>query len=353
MDRTGGGESAEELAETGSQLEAETDDGANNPPRPPDPFFLVFWIFIAVTVLAIAGIVRWNFLPPGDRYFWPVSGDDWAAWGTWASAVGAIGAVYFAAQSIKHTIEAQKGTERELKADREHDRREREQERALVREEREALKQEIDQLALEEARQLSFKYHWGPPPPDSDYLVVQHEQWKNQEEYEALRQSGIEAEEEDDDRQLPFVHVLIRNDSKDLIFNDLSLWLLEKNLEVISISLADRGIPATRRSAEYLDGSPPAWVWRNDYEDLLLPGTNQWSLGSIQPSSQMLVKLEFKTSQFYDSWDPIHLWPPQQTWAKPRNLLFGYRDQAARHWVRSTRSSKNTPQRMMEAQTFS
>lgn len=64
--------------------------------------------FIAVAVTAIAGTVHWNFLPPGDRYIWPVSADDWAAWGTWASAFGAIGAVYFAAQSIKHTIEAQK-----------------------------------------------------------------------------------------------------------------------------------------------------------------------------------------------------------------------------------------------------
>jgi hypothetical protein len=292
-------------------------------------------------------------LPPGDRYFWPVSADDWAAWGTWASAVGAIGAVYFAAQSIKHTIEAQKGTERELKADREHDRQEREHERALVREEREALKVEIDQLALKEAHQLSFRYSWGPPPTDAEYWAVQADLWKSFEEDEARRQSGIEAEEEDDDRKLPFVHVLIKNGSKDLAFNDLSLWLLEEDLEVTAISLADRVVPPARRSGEYIEGSPPAWIWRDNYEDLFPPGTNQWSLGSIKASSQMLVKIEFATPQFYEEWNPIHLWPGQETWAKPRNLILGYRDQAARHWVRSTRSPSNAPRRLLETKPLS
>lgn len=354
MNLTGGRESAKELADAGSQEEAKTGNEATSPPRPPDRFFLVFWTFIAVTVAAIAGIVRWNFLPPGDRYFWPASADDWAAWGSWASAVGAIGAVYFASQSIKHTIEAQKGTERELKADREHDRYEREQERALVREEREALKKEIDQLALKEARQLSFKYHWGPPPPDSEYQDVHDEQLQRLlEEDEARRQSGIEAEEEDDERQLLFVHVVIRNRSKDLAFHDLSLWLREEDRKVTSISVADRVVPAARRSGEFLEGSPPAWIWRNDYEDLFPPGTNQWSLGSIKASSQMLVKLEFSTPQFYDDWADIHLWSSVETWAAPRNLILGYRDQEARHWVRSTRSRRNEPQRLLEAKTVS
>lgn len=354
LNLTDGGGSAEELADAGSQKEARTGDEANNPPRPPDRFFLVFWTFIALTVTAIAGIVRWNFLPPGDRYFWPASADDWAAWGTWASAVGAIGAVYFASQSIKHTIEAQKGTERELKADREHDRKEREHERELVREEREALKKQIDQLALKEARQLSFKYHWGPPPPDYDYLDVHDEQLQSLlEEDETRRQSGIEAEEENDDRKLSFVHVVIRNRSRDLAFNDLSLWLREKDRKVTSISVADRVVPAAPRIGEFLEGSPPAWIWRNDYEEFFPPGTNQWSLGSIKASSQMLVKLEFATPQFYDDWDHVHLWSSHETWDDPRHLILGYRDQAARHWVRSTRSRRNEPQRLLEAKTVS
>lgn len=165
----------------------------------------------------------------------------------------------------------------------------------------------MDQLALKEAHQLSFRYSWGPPPAEAEYWAVQVDLWKSFEENEARRQSGIEAEEEDDDRKLPFVHGLIENDSKDLAFNELSLWLLEEDLEVTAISLADRVFPPTRRSGEHIEGSPSAWIWRENYEDLFPPGTNQWSLGSIKASSRLLEKIEFATPQFYEEWNPIHL----------------------------------------------
>lgn len=225
-----GGGSAEDPADKGSPEETEDGDGATNPASGVQ---FVVWTSIGVAVIVIAGIVRWNFLPPSDRYFWPVSPDDWAAWGTWAGAFGAIGAVFFASQSIKHTLEAQKGTERELKADREHDGIEREKERALVREEREALTKEADRIALSDARKLSFTYRWGPPT-DDQYLEVQH-RW-HQEELERYER-GIAAEEENDTRQLQFAHVVITNASKDLVFEDMSLWLPEESLTVTGVAL--------------------------------------------------------------------------------------------------------------------
>lgn len=347
MERNGGAESDGSSADKGSQKTTEEGVGANNPPRPPDRFFLVFWTFIGVTVIVLAGIVHWNFLPPDGRYFWPVAADDWAAWGTWASAFGAIGAVYFASQSIKHTIEAQKGTERELKADREHDRQEREKERDLVREEREALTKETDRMALIEAGKLSFRYGWGPPS-DSDYWEVQSK-WHEEDVARAAR--GIEAEEEDDDRQLRFAHVVITNVSKDLAFEDLSLWLREESLEVSGVSLAERYVPPGRRSGAHLEGSPPPWIWRRDFEPVFPPGSNQWALGAIRASSQLMVKLAFAAPQHYDDWDPINLWPEEKGFASARNLILGYRDQAGRHWIRSTCSSRNAPHRFLDATT--
>jgi hypothetical protein len=309
---------------------------------------LVFWTFIGVTVIVIAGIVRWNFLPPGNRYFWPISADDYAAWGAWASAFGAIGAVYFAAQSIKHAIEGQKGTERELKADREHDRLEREKERALVREEREALTKEADRIALNDARKLSFSYRSGPPS-DSEYAEVQIRGWiaEEREHYER----AMDAEEEDDDRLLRFAHVLIKNASKDLVFEDLTLWLLEDSLKVTGVKIADRDAPPVRKSSDYLEGSPPKWNWRTDYEPVFPPGTNQWALGSVKANQQLMVQLFFETPQHYNDWDPTNLWPNEQGYADPRNLILGYRDQAGRHWIRSTRSARNSPHRLLEATT--
>lgn len=344
MERAGRGGSSGDPADKASQEETEDGDDARNPARGGR---LVVWVSIGVAVIVTAGIVRWNFLPPNDRYFWPVSPDDWAAWGTWAGAFGAIGAVFFAAQSIKHTIEAQKGTERELKADREHDRIEREKERALVREEREALTKEADRVALNDAGKLSFTYRWGPPS-DDQYLEVQH-RW-HQEELER-HERGIAAEEENDIRQLQFAHVVITNASRDLVFEDMSLWLVEEGLTVTDVALAERDVPPPRQSSDYMEGSPPEWTWRRDYEPVFPPGTNQWALGSIKASRQLMVKLSFATPQRYDDWDPINLWNDEQGYATPRHLILGYRDQAGRHWIRSTRASRNSPQRLLETKT--
>lgn len=347
MDQTGGNHNAEEPANTGIQ-DGTKDDGTNNPPRPPDRFFMVFWGFIGITVMVLAGIVRWNFLPPDGRYFWPASAEDYAAWGTWASAFGTIGAVYFAAQSIKTAIDAQKGTERELKADREHDRREREKERDLVREEREALKKETDRIALNEAGRLTFTYGWGPPS-DVEYLEVQYRWHQESLERQERWMEALEAEEEADDKALRFVHVVITNESKDLVFEDLSLWLREEDVRVTEVSLSERHLPPTHGSGDQLEGTPPSWTLRSDYDPLYPPQKNQWALGSIAPRQQLMLKFSFATPQSYDEWSPLNLWPDEgRGYSTPRNLVLGYRDQAKRHWIRSTRSPRNAPHRLLE-----
>jgi hypothetical protein len=332
LNRTGDGESAEEFVDTGNQDDA----GTNNPPRP-----LGFWILIAVTVLIIGGGVYWNFiLPPGDRYFWATSPDDWAAWGTWAGAVGSIGAVYFASLSIKHAIEAQKGTERELKRDRVHDREEREKERALVREEREALTKEVDRIALNEAGKLRFSYSTSMPL-DSEYAEVQIK-WSAQEQsdpYEAVQE---------DDYRTQVAYVVIENRSKDLVFNDITLWLREDRFKPIGVEVADRDAPPARESG-YLDGSPPKWTWRTDYEPEFPPGENQWALGSVNAGRQLLVKFSFADSHRFDEWSTENLWHDRPGYDAPRHLILGYRDQAGRYWIRSTRSPRNRPQRLLEA----
>lgn len=293
-----------------------------------------------------AGIARWNFLPASSRYFLPASADDWAAWGTWAGAFGSIGAVFFASQSIKHAIEAQRGTERELKKDRVHDRTEREKERALVREEREALTKEADRIALNDALKLTFKYGWGAPD-DAEYSEVQYRiSVADREHYE----QWLDAVEEDDARQLQSAYVLIQNASKDNTFDDLTLWLREDTLNVTGVEVADRDAPPLRRSSEFLEGEPPKWQWRTDYEPVFPPGSNQWALGSVSPGRQMLMKLSFATPQNYNEWDPIHLWADdEQGPAHPRHLILGYRDSAGRRWIRSTRSARNQPHRLLDA----
>lgn len=257
-----------------------------------------------VTGVVIAGIVRWSFLPPSDRYFLPASPDDWAAWGTWAGAFGSIGAVFFASQSIKHAIEAQRGTERELKRDRIHDRIEREKERALVREEREALTKQVDRIALNEAQNLSFSYNAGLPA-DSEYAEVQI-RWNDEEQRRYER--AMDAEEENDDQQTKSACVIIQNASKDLVFEDITLWLREDRLTVTGVEVADRDAPPVRKSSEYLDGTPPKWTWRTDFDSVFPSGTNQWALGSVKAGRQLVVKLSFANAQHYMDWDPMSLW---------------------------------------------
>lgn len=309
-----------------------------------DRFLLVLGIFVGFTIIVLAGIVHWNFLPPNSRYFWPASADDWAAWGSWASAFGAIGAVYFAAQSIKHTIEAQKGTERELKADRQHDREEREKERDLVREEREALTKEADRIALNDAKKLTFTYGWGPPL-DDQYLEVQH---KRHQEEQAQHDRWLTAEEDHDDQQLMFAHVVIDNYSTELVFTELCLWLAEDGPKVKKVDVAEREMPPpVAHPSNSLDGTPPKWTWRSDYQPVFPEGMNQWSLGSIKAHRQLMVKLTFSEKQSYMDWSSGNLWRDESS-LPTRHLVLGYRDEAGRHWFRSTRTTRNLPQRLLE-----
>lgn len=345
MNLTGGGESAEDFADTGSQEESAGGAGTNSPPRPPDRFFLMFWGFIALTAAFLGGIICWNCLPPGDRYIWPTSPEAWSAWGTWAGAFGSIGAVYFASKSIRHAIEAQRGTERELKRDREHDREEREKERALVREEREALTKEVDRIALNEAGRLSFSYSTSMPP-DDQYAEVQI-RWQEQ----AQAQSDPSETWQEDDYKTEVAYVCIKNPSDELVFNDLTLWLREDRFTPINVEVADRDAPPARRTNDYLEGSPPKWTWRTDYDPEFPPGKSQWALGSVNGGRELLVRFTFAESH------PIHEWSAESLRYDglgadaARHLILGYRDEAGRHWIRSTRSSRNRPQRLLEAET--
>lgn len=178
-------------------------------------FLKKHWIAIGIasTIGIVLSLWRWFTLPSNDRYLWPVTQDDWAAWGTWASAVGAIAAVAYASQSIKQAIETQKGTERELKADRQHDRDEREKERELVREERAELKQELDRIALHKASQLTFEYSWSWPV-DSDYEEVQVRWHEADAERSALLERGIYPQNEENlgDREHDHAFVMVQND---------------------------------------------------------------------------------------------------------------------------------------------
>lgn len=344
MEGTGENGAATDATDEESLDETEQENGAQSPTRLSRTAKIV--LSSVITCVVVAGIVRWNFLPANSRYFWPASADDWAAWGTWAGAFGSIGAVFFASQSIKHAIEAQRGTERELKKDRIHDRKEREKERTLVREEREALTKDADRIALNDARKLTFKYGWDAPV-DSEYAEVQYKMSvAERENYERW----MDAVEEDDSRQLQSAFVLIQNSSKDNVFDDVTLWLREDTLKVTGVEVADRDAPPVRRSSDFLEGTPPKWSWRTDYEPVFPPDKNQWAFGSVSPGRQMLVKLSFATPQHYNDWDPIHLWADdEQGPADPRHLILGYRDSAGRHWIRSTRSARNMPQRLLDA----
>lgn len=346
MNRTGGGVSAEEFVDTGSQEEAGAGVGSNDPPRCPDWFFRSFLGFIALTLVFLGGLICYSLLPPGNRYIWPTSPEAWAAWGTWAGAFGSIGAVYFASKSIRHAIEAQRGTERELKRDRVHDREEREKERALVREEREALTKEADRIALNEAGRLTFSYRTSMPQ-DEQYAEVQIK-WNEIEQ--ALAQSDPSSAAQEDDYKTQVAYVIIKNPS-DLVFNDITLWLREEKFTPSDVEVADRDAPPARATDDYLEGSPPKWTWRTDYDAEFPPGTNQWALGSISRGRELLVKFNFAESHPIHDWFAGNLWQNQPGFDPPRHLILGYRDEAGRHWVRSTRSARNRPQRLLQTVT--
>lgn len=387
---------------TGHEAEASADS------EPMVPFFTKHRGLIGLVAAAVVALllqVRWYTLPPDRRYLLPTSQADWTAWGTWAGAFGAIAAVAFAAKSIKQAIEAQqsaerkwtedrdhdreerekerqlvreeraelreesnriaeaakkaidqaaeaqRATERELKADRRHDREEREKERQLVREEREELKQERDRIVLHKASQLTFWYSRSHPP-DDDYLVVKQQD----HDAEADRNARIEAGEYDWSDEYPGdgvtdkVFVIVENASEDVAFEELSLVLCEKDLDVTQIRLFEREAPPTRRSEVLLPGEPPKWRLCTDYEPDLPLTMKRWALGSIKPRMHFMVELTFATPQSDLEWGSHNLFSPHASPSDIQHLILEYRDSEKRHWIRSTKTVSNPPRRLIDVE---
>lgn len=354
MERSEGNTSDEENAGTGNSAGQEAGVPADSAS---DVSFRGFWLGLAslVGLGLLIGFIRWATLPSDDRYIWPVSQADWTAWGTWAGALGAIAAVVFASLSIKQAIAAQKGAERKWEADRTHDRTERELERQLVREEREELKQELDQIALYEAGQLTFGYSWNRPL-DNEYQAVQDRLESYEADRSARREQGDWSVEDEgvwpSDREHDHAFIVIRNGSEDIAFDELCLLLAdedeENELEVTQVRLFERDVPLRRRGEQWLPGEPPAWIPRTDYEPDLPFKMKQWTLGSIKPKGEFMVELTFTTPQYDLDWTGHNPWDPNVPKKNVRRVILGYRDQKKRHWIRSTRSDRNVPRRLLD-----